>query len=320
MNAPYDSFVLHNNAETIFERLHAARLPWRVYVDLRVPFSLTGIVHRPRLRRFFASHFSRLDDFFDDAERGRLPAYSFIEPDLLHAHNDYHPAYNALFNGQSTDSQSSVLGGEELLARVYDAVRTSSAPRGSNFANTLLMISFDEHGGNYDHVVPPRAAVPDPAAPLGQLGFRFDRLGVRVPAVAVSAYIDQQSVVTREYQSTSVIATISDRWKLGAPLTARDAAAPVIAPVLSRGVPRAQEDWPEVRPRPLPQQSDASAATDKPLPPLGKYILGAAMALDTRETRHVPGLDPETATIRQAVDYLNDRMIRIWPGLVKRPG
>jgi phospholipase C len=208
---------------------------------------------------------------------------------------------------------SSILGGEELLARIYTAVRASETSGGSNFANTLFVISFDEHGGTYDHVPPPRADPPDPAAPPGQMGFRFDRAGVRVPTVAVSAYIDPRTVITSGYRNTSLIATLRARWKLGSPLTGRDATAPSIAPVLTRATPRPPEDWPEV----MPQLAATPVSLDKPLPPLGQHLLGAAVALDTHHTGHVPDLDPRTVTCRQANDYINDRTTRIYPGLAQ---
>jgi len=314
VNAPYENFPLRNDAETIFERLEAAGLPWRVYVDDRMRLSATGMIHAPRLRPYFATHFSTLADFFDDAQRGRLPAYSFIEPCLVFAHNDYHPVENPLAPEASVDPVSSILGGEDLLARIYTAVRASETPGGSNFANTLFLISFDEHGGTYDHVPPPRADPPDPAAPPGQMGFRFDRAGVRVPTVAVSAYIDPQTVITSGYRNTSLIATLRARWNLGAPLTARDASAPSITPVLTRATPRPPEDWPEV----TPQLAATPVSLDKPLPPLGQHLLGVAIALDTHHTSHVPDIDPRTATGRQANDYMNDRTGRIYPGLVPR--
>jgi Phosphoesterase family len=97
-----------------------------------MPFSVTGMIHTPQLSKQFATHFSTLDDFFADAEQGRLPAYSFIEPNLLHAHNDYHPALNAVMPGASADPPSSILGGEELLARIYSATRASSSAAGSH--------------------------------------------------------------------------------------------------------------------------------------------------------------------------------------------
>ncbi len=320
VNAPYDSFPRRNDAETIFERLDAAGRSWRVYVDPGMPFSITGLIHTSRLSEQFATRFSTLDGFFDDAERGKLPAYSFIEPNLLHAHNDYHPAYNAVAPGFSADPPSSILGGEELLARIYSAIRRSSTAGGSNFANTLFLVAFDEHGGTYDHVPPPRVPPPNPTAPTGQMGFRFDRSGIRIPTLAISAYIDPRTVVTGEYRNTSLIRTLRERFCLGPPLTGRDAVAADIAPILTRDTPRAQEDWPEVTARPVPPLLDPLVSMDQPLPPLGKYLLGAAIALDTMHTGHVPEIDPKTATGQQARAYMLDRQARIWPGLSTQEG
>jgi len=151
------------------------------------------------------------------------------------------------------------------------------------------------------------------------MGLRFDRAGIRIPALAVSAYTGPHTVITGTYRNTSLIATLRERWNLGPPLTARDATAPGIAPVLTRATPRAQEDWPEFNPRPVPQLADALVPLDKPLPPLGQYLLGVAIALDTKYTGHVPGIDPKTATGHQANDYMNDRTARIYPGLVTHP-
>ncbi|QYN24181.1 hypothetical protein K1T34_18080 [Amycolatopsis sp. DSM 110486] len=170
VNAPYGNFPLHNTATTVFERLEAARLSWRVYVDppSRIPF--TGLIHAPRLRDRFATHFVTTDRFLQDAQEGTLPAYSFIEPNLWHGHNDMHPPISALAPGIAFDAPSSLLGGEALLAKIYNAVRASSSPDGSNCFNTLLMVTFDEHGGTYDHVPPPAATPPDPAPPARAAG------------------------------------------------------------------------------------------------------------------------------------------------------
>jgi phospholipase C len=92
--------------------------------------------------------------------------------------------------------------GEELLARIYDAIRASSTPDGSNHLNTTLVVTFDEHGGTYDHVPPPPATPPDPVAPPGQFGFTFDRSGVRIPTLAVSAWMPARTVVTGEHRAT----------------------------------------------------------------------------------------------------------------------
>ena len=319
INTPYDKFPVHNHAATIFERLEAAKLPWRVYVDPGMRLSITGLIHASQLWEHFATHFSGLDDFFDDASRGRLPAYSFIEPCLIRDHNDYHPPVSSwLMDDDSPNPPSPILGGEDLLARIYSAVRASGTADGSNFANTLFLVAFDEHGGNYDHVPPPRADPPGQSGP-GEMGFRFDRAGVRIPTLAVSAFIDPKTVVTGAYRNTSLIATLRARWDLGSPLTARDATAPGIAPVLTRATPRPQEDWPEVTPRPVPQQASPQVPPDKPLPRLGQHLLGAAIALDALHNHHVAGIDPKTATSEEALDYLNDRAARLYPGLAPHP-
>jgi len=135
--------------------------------------------------------------------------------------------------GPAFSAPSSLLGGEALLEMIYGAIRSSSSARGSNASNTLLMINFDEHGGTYDHVPPPAASSPDLCAGAGQYGFAFDRSGVRVPAIAISAWIPERTVINDEYRNTSVLRTIRDRWSLGASFTSRDATAADIAPVLS---------------------------------------------------------------------------------------
>src|SRR6202021_2660964 len=104
----------------------------------------------------------------------------------------------------------------------------------------------------YDHVAPPASAPPDPAAPAGQMGFTFNRSGIRVPAIAISPWIPEQTVVNDEHRHTSVIRTLRERWSLGAPLTGRDATARDIAPILSLDNPRAPEGWPDVIPLPVP--------------------------------------------------------------------
>ena len=89
----------------------------------------------------------------------------------------------------------------------------------------MLFVGWDEPGGTYDHVPPGPVPPPDPSAPAGQLGFRFDRSGYRVPAVIVSPWIEEGSVYTEEYRHTSMIATLRKRWDLGEPFSGRDAAA-----------------------------------------------------------------------------------------------
>jgi hypothetical protein len=89
---------------------------------------------------------------------------------------------------------------------------------GSNHLNTTLLVTFDEHGGTYDHVPPPDA-VPPNGTP-GQMGFTFNRSGVRIPTLAISAWIPERTVIRDEYRATSLLATMRERWNLGAPFSA----------------------------------------------------------------------------------------------------
>jgi phospholipase C len=314
--SPPDSFPLRNKAETLFERLEAKGLTWRVYCDSPSPASFTGIIHASRLRNRFATNFSTVADFLDDARRGRLPTYSFIEPNLWHGHNDMHPPISALLHGVPYDPPSSLLGGDALLASVYDAVRSSSSPRGSNYLNTFLLVTFDESGGTYDHVPPPHAVPPTRSAPAGQMGFTFNRSGARVPAIAVSAWVPERTVVNDEYRHTALIQTLRKRWSLGRPLTARDASAPDLAPVLSLDQPRAPEQWPEVTPRPVPKFDVALLPPDLPLSPLGKALVHSMLAFEKALGAAVPPVSPDAnLTGAEAIAMLRDDAFKLFPGL-----
>ncbi len=314
--SPPDSFPVHNTAETIFERLEAKGLTWRVYCDSPSPLSVTGLIHASRLHTRFATNFFTTDRFLEDAAKGNLPTYSFIEPNLLHGHNDMHPAFNAGAPGMNFDPPSSLLGGDALLAKIYNAVRSSSSDRGSNAYNTLLMINFDEHGGTYDHVPPPPAPPPDPSAPAGQMGFTFNRSGIRVPAIAISPWIPQKTVINDEYRHTSVIRTLRERWSLGPPLTARDAIARDIAPIFTLDNPRAPEHWPDVVPLPVPAFDVALLTKDAPVAPLPKAILAACFGLGKALGQAAPDLaNDANMTGGQAVAAARDMFFHIFPGL-----
>jgi phospholipase C len=121
------------------------------------------------------------------------------------------------------------------------------------------------------------------------MGFCFDRSGVRVPAIAISAWIPDRTVVTDEYRSTSVIRTIRERWSLGAPLTGRDAAARDLSPVFTLDTPRAPESWPEASPRPVPAFTQPVVPHEARLLALPRHIvfgllaLGKTLGVDTPE-------------------------------------
>lgn len=197
-------------------------------------FSLTRLcmtaLHDPK----FNSNFGNLDQFYQLSKSGKLPCYSFLEPSFGgDGQNDQHPP---------TD----IRPGEQLIADIYDAVQQSPC-----FESTLLIITYDEHGGCYDHVPPPAEALnPDPTNPPGQDGFLFNRFGVRVPCVLVNPYI-QEGLIARPsgytpYDHTSVIKTIQECFQLQGNLSERDKAAPSLSGVLNLATPRT--DFPSVQP------------------------------------------------------------------------
>lgn len=199
--------------ETVFNRLSDAGQSWRVYFH--------DIPHTALLSRLWGglrSHFSHFEAFQQDAAKGDLPAYSFIEPRYF-PHGAQMPS-----DGHSPHN---LAWGEQLIAAVYNAARG-----GAGWKNTLLIVTFDEHGGCFDHVPPPAATPPGGPCPDG---FSFNRFGVRVPAVIASPYVRPGSVIRPRgetpFDHTSIIATLRALHGF-APLTARDAAAPSLLDVL----------------------------------------------------------------------------------------
>ena len=238
VNAPFVNW-LFTHAPTIFNRIQDARRPgltWKVYFDELNLISLTWLL-QPALKPFRRTNFFHMDAFFDDARNGTLPSYSFIEPRLVVNHNDQHPPVDDFLYTHAE------LAGEQLIYDVYQAVRSGQA-----WERTLLVITYDEHGGCYDHVPPPKAVPPDPAHPPGQYEFKFDRLGVRLPTVLVSPWIEPGTVVHTVFDHTSVIKTVCNRWDLPH-LTERDKTATDLSAALTLDRPRTDE--PLIAPRPF---------------------------------------------------------------------
>lgn len=149
-----------------------------------------------------------IEDFKKDAREGKLPAFSFVEPIWIAntGTTSYHPG-------------GDLVPGEIALNEIYEALKA-----GPNWDETLLVITFDEHGGIHDHVPPPSARNPWPNDQ--EDGFTFDIMGVRVPTVLVSPMIDEKTVFRstgkEEYEATSFLSTLlhwfgvpKSRWGMG---------------------------------------------------------------------------------------------------------
>jgi phospholipase C len=276
VNSPAKKWLAKNSAETIFERLEAHGRTWKIYVMEPMALSFHGIIHYPRLKDRLATHVVPFAEFERDAAAGALPDFSFIEPNFISGHGDYHPAFGRSLglgiNADSLDAPSSVLAGEAFLERIFNAYRSATSESGPNVWNTALLIGWDEPGGTFDHVAPGSVPPPDPDAPAGEMGFTFDRSGYRVPAILVSPWVPQGSVFNEEYRHTSLIATLRKSWNLGEPFSQRDASARPFDDLFTLDEPRDPQSWTTVTALPVPAWHLDRDALNRGLTGLGKSM------------------------------------------------
>jgi phospholipase C len=184
-----NSMKFGDNGKSIYSRLfNAGRSPKIYYFDEQsasVGFTFL-LQNQPQTMGTYK-------DFLSDAAAGNLPDYSFLEPNYSDHDNllasDQHPDHN-------------VIAGENFIADVYNHIRQSPL-----WDSTLLLILYDEHGGTFDHVLPPKIqpdGTPDPVS-----GFQFDRLGIRVPAIFVSPWIQPGTIIHTQYEHASIPATVA---------------------------------------------------------------------------------------------------------------
>ncbi len=288
-NTPIQHWVHDNVSETIFNRLEEHGRTWKVYVEGDTGASLTGLIHWPMLHERFATHFVPFSEFEKDAASGNLPDFAMIEPNLLVGHGDFHPAAGAaLVKGLELDVDvpSSILAGDAFLQRIFDAYRGMRSADGANLWNTTLLIGWDEPGGTYDHVPPGPVPAPDKAAPVGQMGFRFDRSGYRVPAIVVSPWVEPGSVYNEEHRHTSLIATLVKLWDIGDGFTERDKSAKPIDYVFSRETPTDPDEWGVPQANPVPKWQIDWEASDRTLSNLGSVAIPGL--IETAKAKGLP--------------------------------
>jgi phospholipase C len=172
--------------ETIFDLLAEAGIPWKIYYE-DVP---SAIYNRSACK--YLNNFTHMGKFYKDAKAGTLPAFSFIDPSYFIFENDMHPC-------------SDLRTGDKLVGSIYNALRSNEGA----WKNTLFIITFDEGGGFYDHVIPPAAIAPDD----NTTNFAFNQTGFRVPGLLISPYA-QQHVDSTFYDHTSVLKFMCDKHGL----------------------------------------------------------------------------------------------------------
>ena len=296
------------DARTIYDDIdeQAGRSWATYYYDLADATNFVGLKSKTdRIRTF-----DKLAEDLKDPDS--FPSYVFLCPRYSDSEDGFANSQHAPYD---------VRYGEHWIADVYEALRASPV-----WESTLLVITYDEHGGFYDHVFPPdRDILPpdqrtsptpydktnygymfdDQGRPKRQYQFDFDRLGARVPAVLVSPWLAKGTVEHRRLQHTSVLATVRRMWALRRqPLTAREGQAAPFDDLLEvLDAPRTDCPTTLTRP-PLPDRS-LSAALDQPLSPAQLEVFAQVNHLDGHEDSGKPAPVPKTQ--REAARYLAER-------------
>lgn len=217
--------------KTIFESMDESGYSFGIYYQ----YPPATLFYRNLRKLKYIKNFHDFDlHFKNHCKEGKLPNYVVIEQryfDLkILPGNDDHPSHD-------------VYEGQKFVKEVYESLRSSP-----QWNQMLFIIIYDEHGGFYDHVSTPVTGVPSPDGIVGPepYNFMFDRLGVRVPAIMVSPWIERGTVLhgpsgpypTSEFEHSSIPATIKKIFNLREFLTKRDAWAGTFECVLTRTTPR----------------------------------------------------------------------------------
>lgn len=215
--------------KTIFHRLQQEGKSWRLYHR--------NVAHLWTYPALFGRNQSKSHDaFFSDIEDNELPTYSLIEPD----YGDV--THTGIGRGESqhpsqADSLEEFVRGEDLIARVYEALAANTEV----FNKTVLVITYDEHGGFYDHVPPPMVNGVDPEDYYEKDGyvFKYNLLGSRVPAVVISPWVKRHTVDHTVLDHTSIYQTLRRSFcPNSTPSSDRDGTANTFSHVLNLSEPR----------------------------------------------------------------------------------
>ena len=305
---------------TIFNVMYDQNISWGVYADTIYTPALTH-AQFPQLWDY-VDHFHDYSTFKTLASAPetapadqKLPSYSFVEPRFMeewwnfnwYYAEDYHPPHNVCIS-------------EQFLADVYNTVRQSPYRD-----KILLIITFDEHGGCYDHYAPPSGSVaPKPGSVSRDGTFKFDRFGVRVPTILVCSYVQPGTVFripptkppftkqTMPFDHTSILATLRD-WKhmdknhpfLPSP---RIASAPTLYPVLTLSDTNKNKNWPSIVSSCTVGPIDDAEIANQPLSDLEMSIVVSVARLRRRpqplDQATIDLIRQRVKTKQDAVDFM----------------
>ena len=231
-------FYVGKQYKSIYERLLAAKHTCKLYYYDEASSTMEVV----NLLQNQPSLFGTFSDFLNACDQNALPEYSFLEPNYTD-HDALDGSGEAIACDQHPDHD--VRAGEQFIATVYNRIRQNP----KLWPNTALLVVYDEHGGIYDHVSPP-ACTPDgfsatPADTGTHDGFKFDRLGVRVPAILVSPWVEKGSVIEEVFEHACIPGSITE-FLLGsyAARSPREIASSNFLNYLSLDAMRADNDIP----------------------------------------------------------------------------
>ncbi|KAF3958725.1 hypothetical protein CMV_016391 [Castanea mollissima] len=283
--------------KTIFESLDEAGHSFGIYYQ----YPPATLYYRNLRKLKYLLHFHDFDlHFKKHCAEGKLPNYVVIEQkwfDLLSIPaNDDHPSHD-------------VSVGQKFIKEVYETLRASP-----QWNEMLFIITYDEHGGFYDHVPTPVTGVPSPDDLVGPAPyyFKFDRLGVRVPAILISPWIERGTVLhgpsgpyeTSQFEHSSIAATVKKIFNLKEFLTKRDAWAGTFEGVLTRKTPRS--DCPVTLGEPV-KLRDAGPPDAAKLSEFQEELVQLAAVLNGDHRKETyPDKLVENMTVVEAAKYVKD--------------
>lgn len=267
---PEDGF----HANTIYEQLDEAGYDWAFYFDQAQDALFFNYTRQPK----FASRMRPYAAFAQDAKDGTLPTLSFMLPRFFATKripaNDQHPNH-------------AITLGETLYKEVYENLRNSRS-----WLQSAFVLTYDEHGGFYDHVAPPmNIPNPDGLSCTEPVHFNFDRLGLRIPTLLISPWVDHTVVhdpeghrpfANSKFEHSSFIHTLRRMLNLNEPLTLRDAWAAPFDYLFTRTTPRTDTPakLPDVWQSGVKGYFRAKAKTPEHLQPLHELQIASIRAMN----------------------------------------
>ncbi|KAL4585892.1 hypothetical protein LXL04_010519 [Taraxacum kok-saghyz] len=282
--------------KTIFESVEESGFSFGIYYQ----YPPSTLFYRNLRQVKYIDNFHQFDlSFKKDCEDGKLPNYVVIEQRYFDLQvlpgNDDHPSHD-------------VSEGQKFIKQVYESLRSSP-----QWNEILFLITYDEHGGFYDHVPTPVSGVPSPdgIASPAPYNFQFDRLGVRVPTILISPWIERGSVLhgpsgpfpTSQFEHSSISATVKKLFNLKDFLTKRDEWAGTFEGILTRDNPRT--DCPVSLPEPE-KMRQGEANEDAKLTEFQVELvqLSAVLNGDCKDSNSLEKL-VENMKISEAVGYMD---------------